>query len=117
MPRPFCPLLAALSGVVFGGLTSPARPAEPPAPRPPNVVLILADDLGWADVVCQGADLHETPNIDRLASQGVRFNHAMMNASRSITSNVAARIDSTRVGPAASPLEVGPNRNSSFDRT
>ena len=42
----------------------------------PNVVIILADDLGWADVSCYGGDLHETPHIDRLAGQGVRFTDA-----------------------------------------
>ncbi|MCL5742423.1 MAG: sulfatase [Acidobacteria bacterium] len=46
------------------------------ASRPLNFVFILADDLGWADVGCQGADLHQTPNIDRLASMGVRFTDA-----------------------------------------
>ncbi|MDO8545204.1 MAG: sulfatase [Opitutaceae bacterium] len=43
------------------------------ASRPPNIVLILADDLGWADVACYGNTFNETPNIDRLAEQGVRF--------------------------------------------
>ena len=43
---------------------------------PPNFVFILVDDLGWADVGCYGGDLHETPNIDRLAQQGMRFTHA-----------------------------------------
>ncbi len=43
---------------------------------PPNIVLILADDLGWADLGCQGADLMETPRIDRLASEGMRFTQA-----------------------------------------
>ena len=43
---------------------------------PLNVVFILADDLGWSDLGCYGADLHETPNIDRLASQGTRFTQA-----------------------------------------
>jgi arylsulfatase A len=38
-----------------------------------NFVFILADDLGWSDVGCYGSDLHETPNIDRLARQGMRF--------------------------------------------
>lgn len=42
----------------------------------PNIVLIVADDLGWADLACYGSDLHETPNLDRLASEGVRFTDA-----------------------------------------
>ncbi|MBW3542836.1 MAG: sulfatase, partial [Planctomycetes bacterium] len=45
--------------------------AAPPAK--PNVVLILADDLGWADLGCYGNAFNETPHIDRLAQQGVRF--------------------------------------------
>ncbi len=44
--------------------------------RVPNVVLILADDLGWADLGCYGADLHETPHIDRFAQQGLKFTQA-----------------------------------------
>jgi arylsulfatase A-like enzyme len=47
------------------------------ATQPFNIVLILADDLGWADLGCYGSDLHETPNIDRLAREGVRFTQAM----------------------------------------
>ncbi len=42
----------------------------------PSIVLILADDLGWADLGCYGADLHETPHLDALARQGVRFTQA-----------------------------------------
>ena len=38
-----------------------------------NVVLILADDLGWTDLACYGSDLHETPHLDQLARQGMRF--------------------------------------------
>jgi len=45
------------------------------SPRP-NFVFILADDLGWADLSCYGSDLHETPNIDKLARQGMRFTDA-----------------------------------------
>src|SRR5512145_3175572 len=43
------------------------------AAEKPNVVFILADDLGWTDLGCQGSKYYETPNIDRLAKQGVRF--------------------------------------------
>jgi arylsulfatase A-like enzyme len=45
------------------------RPADGP---PPNVVILLADDLGWADVGYHGSDI-ETPNIDRLAKEGMRL--------------------------------------------
>ena len=47
-----------------------------PAQSPPNVVFMLADDLGWSDLGCYGADLHETPHLDRLAREGVRFTRA-----------------------------------------
>ncbi len=42
-------------------------------PGRPNVVLILADDLGWTDLACFGSDLHETPALDRLARDGMKF--------------------------------------------
>ena len=42
----------------------------------PNVVLILADDLGWSQVGSYGGTAYRTPNIDRLASEGLRFTHA-----------------------------------------
>lgn len=44
--------------------------------RPPNVILILVDDLGWMDLGCQGSDYFRTPNIDRLAAEGMRFTNA-----------------------------------------
>ncbi|HTU19202.1 MAG TPA: sulfatase-like hydrolase/transferase [Gemmataceae bacterium] len=42
----------------------------------PNVIIILADDLGWADLGCYGSKYHKTPNLDRLAAQGMRFTDA-----------------------------------------
>ena len=39
----------------------------------PNIVYILADDLGWTDLGCQGSQYYETPSIDRLAAQGLRL--------------------------------------------
>ena len=52
----------------------------PPATRPPNIVFILADDLGFADVACYGRPDVSTPNIDHLAAQGVRFLQAYANS-------------------------------------
>ena len=43
-----------------------------PLPRP-NILLLLADDLGWTGAGCFGSDFYETPNLDRLARQGMRF--------------------------------------------
>ena len=46
------------------------------ASEKPNFVFLLVDDLGWGDFGAYGSEFHETPNIDKLASQGVRFNNA-----------------------------------------
>ena len=46
------------------------------AERAPNIVFILIDDLGWMDLACQGNKLVETPHIDRLMKQGMRFTSA-----------------------------------------
>jgi arylsulfatase A-like enzyme len=47
--------------------------------RPPNIVFILADDLGWTDLGCFGSRYYETPNIDRLCQQGMKFTQAYTN--------------------------------------
>ena len=41
----------------------------------PNIVFILADDYGYAEVGCYGSDKYKTPNIDKLAKSGLQFNH------------------------------------------
>jgi len=47
-----------------------------PAKEKPNIVFILADDLGWADLGCYGSTFYETPNLDRMAKKGMRFTNA-----------------------------------------
>src|SRR5215475_9984826 len=44
--------------------------------RPLNFIFILIDDMGWTDLACYGSRSYDTPNIDRLASQGMRFTNA-----------------------------------------
>jgi arylsulfatase A len=61
--------------LLFTGLgQGPA--AQAAESRKPNIVLILTDDLGWSDLGCCGSTFYETPNIDRLAGQGMRFTTA-----------------------------------------
>ncbi len=54
---------------------APSAPSAPAATAPPNIVFILADDLGTDWLSCYGSD-HSTPNFDRLAANGVRFSTA-----------------------------------------
>ena len=51
-----------------------------PVRTPPNIVFIMADDLGYADVACYGRPDLRTPNIDGLAARGVRFLQAYANS-------------------------------------
>jgi len=44
--------------------------------RPPNIILILADDLGYGQLGCNGNGFNETPNLDRIANEGMRFSNA-----------------------------------------
>lgn len=63
--------LSALVTALFTILSACSTP-----PQKPNVVFILIDDLGWADLACYGNALHHTPFIDHLAHQGMRFTNA-----------------------------------------
>lgn len=65
MPRS----LALIAGILLAALSATAA-------APPNIVFIMADDLGWRDVSCYGNSLVETPNLDQLAREGIRFTHA-----------------------------------------
>ena len=62
-----CFILAGLLGTPTGAAPATGRP---------NIVLILADDLGWTDLSGYGSDFYETPHIDRLARDGMRFTQA-----------------------------------------
>ncbi len=58
-------------------------------PRPTNVIFLAVDDLGYGDLSCYGNRYHQTPNLDRLAEQGVRFTNAYAPAPVSAASRAA----------------------------
>jgi arylsulfatase A-like enzyme len=81
-----------LSASILGaaGLTVPAPNAFAAGiAKAPNIVFILADDLGYADVSCYGRPDLKTPNIDRLAAEGIKFSQAYANSAVCSATRVA----------------------------
>ncbi len=69
--------LVALSiALLFTGYHLKAQEQKTEQKEKPNIVFILADDLGWADLPVYGNKFNEAPNLDRLASEGIRFTNA-----------------------------------------
>ena len=64
---------AATSLAMLGSVGACRAAESSRARRKPNVVFILADDLGYAEVGCYGQKKIKTPNIDKLAAEGMRF--------------------------------------------
>ena len=69
------------AGIVAAGMLgiNTQVQAQAKETKKPNIIFILADDLGYAEIGCNGADHYKTPNIDKLASDGIRFTHAYAN--------------------------------------
>lgn len=69
--------LGAAAGTAVAGLAAaPSAAARGHGRRPTNVVFVSVDDLGWDELGCYGNTFNETPNIDRLAGEGLRFTSA-----------------------------------------
>lgn len=66
-------VISELVTVSLGLLSCQSQPTEKVRP---NVIFILADDLGWTDLSCYGSSFYETPNLDQLAKEGARFTNA-----------------------------------------
>jgi len=75
-----------LLAVLLAGFCLPALAADP---ERPNIVMLLVDDLGRQDVGVYGSSLYETPNMDRLAADGMRFENAYTAHPRCVPSRVA----------------------------
>ena len=113
-------VLCLLFGIVFSGLLNLDGFAQQPNidqtnSNRPNIVVIMADDLGYGDVSCYGATSISTPNIDRLASEGIRFTQGYCSASTCtptrysfLTGNYAFRTPGTGIAPPNSPAIIKP---------
>lgn len=66
-------IFPGIAAAIVGGCARPLVPAAPLPGRPPNVILVVADDLGAAELGCYGQRLIRTPRIDALAREGVRL--------------------------------------------
>ncbi len=71
--RKFITSLAAAGGTALGGSALGLPRDSKAAARRPNVIIILADDLGYGDLGCQGSRVMKTPRLDEMAEQGVRM--------------------------------------------
>lgn len=103
------PVLASL--LALSSLTALA------AERPPNIVLLYSDDIGWGDYGCYGAKVIPTPAIDRLASQGTRFTSGYCTSATCtpsryslLTGEYAWRRKGTGILPGDARLIIAPGR-------
>lgn len=78
MPRFLLTGACALSAALITGCQ--AAPVPVPKPASPNIIFVLADDMGYSDLACYGGQGVKTPNVDRLAAQGIRFTQFYVNS-------------------------------------
>lgn len=117
-----CVFVASVRGQATADKTSLAfhtnvegRTTDLEKDRQPNIIVIMADDLGYGDVSCYGATALETPNIDRLAAEGMRFTSGYCSASTCtptrysfLTGNYAFRRKGTGIAPPNAPAIIKP---------
>ena len=119
-PRPTRLGIAAVRAIALAMVLAQVvlvHPMNAGAGDRPNIVLILADDLAWSDLGCYGHPWHETPHLDRLASEGMRFTDGyapapICSASRAsiLTGKSPARLGFefvTKNGPGRQQLRAG----------
>ncbi|MDX9883970.1 MAG: arylsulfatase [Prolixibacteraceae bacterium] len=105
----------AMSPFILGGCNPAAK--EKKVPAKPNVVLIYIDDLGFGDVSCNGATKVSTPNVDRIAAEGIRFSNGHASSATCtpsrfsmLTGQYAFRQQGTGIAPGDASLIIDPER-------
>jgi len=111
------PFVVAFAFVIANAWTATSLADSPDNKRnaQPNIVVIMADDLGYGDVSCYGATMLETPHIDQLAKEGCRFTSGYCSASTCtptrysmLTGRYAFRDKGTGIAPPSSPAVIKP---------
>jgi arylsulfatase A-like enzyme len=107
-----------LAGAVVLALAADVTTAPAAQSRNANIVLILADDLGYGDLSCYGGKALQTPHVDRLAKEGLRFTDAHSTSATCtpsryslLTGEYAWRRRGTGVLPGDAPLIIEPGRD------
>lgn len=105
--------IAASGLLIQSGCTPKENISKVKSVKHPNIVIILADDLGYGDLGCYGATQLKTPNLDRLAASGLRFNHGYCTSATSTPSRFALltgqypwRNERVRILPGDAPLLI-----------
>jgi|GEM_PF-2988429 hypothetical protein len=111
------PALTLLSALLLTPLAATYATDTPKPASKPNIVFILADDIGYGDFGCYGATKVKTPNVDRLASQGLRFTdgHSMASVCTPsrysfLTGEYAFRKRGTGIASGEEGLIIEPSR-------
>jgi arylsulfatase A-like enzyme len=107
--------VASTGFLIQSGCTPKEKISKTELPEKPNIVIILADDLGFGDVGCYGSVTIKTPNIDKLAASGLRFTNGYCTSATSTPSRLALltgrypwRNERARVLPGDAPLLIDP---------
>lgn len=110
-------MVACVFALVVTGGSSTAAASNPEHPAKPNILFILADDIGYGDFGCYGATQVRTPHVDRLAAEGLRFTDAHSPAAvctptryAFMTGEYAWRRKGTGILPGTAALIVEPGR-------
>ena len=80
-PRTGIELAGSIKSWLAALAAAPLLAASGFAAEPPNIVFIMVDDMGWADIGIYGSEATQTPNLDRMAEQGIRFTEAYSGSS------------------------------------
>ena len=111
-------ILTAACGLAFSAASAQTKAL----PDSPNILLILVDDLGYGDLECYGAKNVQTPNVNRLASEGIRFTNAHATAATStpsrysmLTGEYAWRRPGTDIAAGNAGMIIRPERYTMAD--